>query len=310
MLMKYPSVPVPYTIEIELTNFCNAKCVFCSNSISKRKKQFIDTEELYNFLLEQRNKMDDNWFNHIIGKNIFPKVVLGGLGEPLLHKEVFDIIKFCKSIGFRVQLITNGLLLDLNNINNIINSNLDEIAISLHTLNPEIYYNITGLNIENVLPKVEMALKLFKNSKTKVELWRIKPPYYMKQENLDDKIAYTSFVSKYNYISVLGPSEPWSRDSTIESLCERVNDDENGEIWCHKIYFTYNISCNGDIVLCCNDYNRISVNLGNVFEEDCSNVNKIKMKILKRELNPDICSKCRRWKDVEYEQIVKKYNIK
>ena len=155
-----------------------------------------------------------------------------------------------------------------------------------------------------------MALKLFKNSKTKVELWRIKPPFYMKQENLDDKIAYTSFVSKYNYISVLGPSEPWSRDSTIESLCERVNDDENGEIWCHKIYFTYNISCNGDIVLCCNDYNRISVNLGNVFEEDCSNVNKIKMKILKRELNPDICSKCRRWKDVEYEQIVKKYNIK
>ena len=88
-----------------------------------------------------------------------------------------------------------------------------------------------------------------------------------------------------------------------------VSDDENGKIWCHKIFFTYNIAWDGEVILCCNDYNRRTVNLGNAF---CNNIDveTIKKDILFNNKIPELCKKCRRWKDVEYENILKEYNIK
>lgn len=309
MLKAYPESPVPYTIEIELTNYCNARCIFCSNSVSNREKGFIDTEKLVHYLEEQKELMPQNWFNKKIGKNIFPKIVLAGLGEPLLHKDIFKIIKKCKEHGFRVQLVTNGMLLTEVTVLELIKSGIDEIAISLHSLNREIYNSITELDLAIVLPRVEQALHQLRGKNIKVELWRIKPPANMKREDESDEKKYNNFVSKYDYVTVLGPSEPWERDGIVDSLCDGVNDDPDGQIWCHKIFFTQNIAWNGDIVLCCNDYNRISVKLGNVFENINLDLIGPKKLILSKKHIPEICHKCRRWKDVEYDQIVKEQKI-
>ena len=62
----------------------------------------------------------------------------------------------------------------------------------------------------------------------------------------------------------------------------------------------------GDIVLCCNDFNRLSVKLGNVFTDDIIS-NKVRQSILERKVIPDICKNCRRWKDNELEEIIEMY---
>ena len=52
--VKIPDQYAPYTIEIELTNYCNAHCIFCPNNSSKRERGFIDKQKLYEFLNKQK----------------------------------------------------------------------------------------------------------------------------------------------------------------------------------------------------------------------------------------------------------------
>jgi len=85
----------PYHIQLYPTNLCNLNCSFCSCA--------------------NRNKKDVLSLNTI--KTIFDKAVICGCkavtisggGEPLLHPNINEIIKYIGSLGISVGLVTNGL---------------------------------------------------------------------------------------------------------------------------------------------------------------------------------------------------------
>lgn len=299
-----------YTMEIEATNFCNACCEFCFNKQSKYEKGFIDIEEFKIFLKKQREMSKMNLLNDMVGSNIFPKIVFGGAGEPLLHPKIFELIAEAKNEGFYVSLITNGCLLTLDCAKKLIKSGLDELDVSLHTVNYDKYFNITQLRLEQFVEQMKSALiYLTKNNKV-VYLWRIKALHEKDFDDSFDEKLYNSFCDECGIPKqhVLGPSLAWSRDGTVDSLCEKVHDDF---FWCNKIAFTFNISWNGKVILCCNDYNRNSVDLGNAFEKDFDfqeYFNTIKAILMKKNI-PKICKDCKRWKDEELNIISKKFKI-
>lgn len=307
--VNVPDKYTPYTIEIELTNYCNAHCVFCPNNTSKRQKGFIDKNKLYAFLKKQAKLKKDNWFNKRFKTLDFPKIVYAGLGEPLLHPDFLEIVEYTKNLGFVVEIVTNGQLLKRKTMDKLIELGLDSLAISLHSVNGKIYNEITGLDLSTVLPNVTYALEKYKKNEKKIQLWRIKPLANMRQETKRDGCRFQEYVKNYPKAIVLGPSEAWERDMNNPTSCDLVNDDPQNFVWCRKLYYTLNISYNGDIVMCCNDFNRISVNMGNIFiKDDFSGT--IRDKILKKEFIPPICQKCRRWKDKELEEIFEKYGEK
>lgn len=86
-----------------LTNFdCNLQCkncINCSPLYNQRNLNFpeIDFEKTCKSL-------------EYIRKLGFKIVNLTG-GEPLLYPKIFDLIRFCKSLGFFVTVNTNGLLI-------------------------------------------------------------------------------------------------------------------------------------------------------------------------------------------------------
>ena len=307
--VKIPDQYAPYTIEIELTNYCNAHCIFCPNNSSKRERGFIDKQKLYEFLNKQKEIKVNNWFNKTFNTLDFPKIVYAGLGEPLLHPNFLEIVEYTKKLGFQVEIVTNGLLLSQKLVDKLIELNVDSLAISLHSINEDIYNEITGLSLDNVLPNVTYALEKYKKYSGKIQLWRIKPFSNMKQETREDENKYQEYLKEYPNVIVLGPSEPWERDMNNPTSCDPVNDDPISGIWCRKLYYTLNIAYTGDIVMCCNDFNRISVNMDNAFET--SNISEnVREKILKKQFIPSICKKCRRWKDNELEEIFEKYGDK
>ena len=306
---SFPDKYAPYTIEIELTNYCNAHCIFCPNNSSKRKRGFIDKEKLYNFLSKQKKEKEENWFNKKFDTLDFPKVVYAGLGEPLLHPDFLEIVEYTKKLGFQVEVVTNGLLLNESVVDKLISLEIDSLAISLHSVNKEIYNEITGISLDKVLPNVTYVLEKYKNYNGKIQLWRIKPLSSIKQETKADEKEYQEYLKQYSNAIMLGPSEAWERDMGNPTSCKVVNDDPEHNIWCRKLYYTLNIAYSGDIVMCCNDFNRISVNMGNVFESE--NISYVmREKILKKQFVPTICKKCRRWKDKELEEIFEKYGGK
>jgi MoaA/NifB/PqqE/SkfB family radical SAM enzyme len=102
-------------------------------------------------------------------------IVLTG-GEPFLRKDIFDIIDYSVSLGLNTEVISNGILINNPQIaKRIINSGLQNIAISLDGANPQTHDYIRGQ--EGAYRKVLDAIgylhqeKRIKNYGPQISVW-------------------------------------------------------------------------------------------------------------------------------------------
>ena len=134
-------------LRISVTDRCNLKCIYCSPK--ERRKFFADSELL-----------SSNEIIRIAGmayKNGLSKVRLTG-GEPLLRKDILQIISSIKNIGIRdLSMTTNGILL-ADMAEELKKAGLNRVNISLDTLNYEKYKKMTrGGNIRHVWNAIKKA---------------------------------------------------------------------------------------------------------------------------------------------------------
>ena len=147
----------PY-IRLSITDVCNFKCGYClPNGYQKDKgdnRTFLAYEEIGR-LAKGLSELG------------VCKIRLTG-GEPTVRKDFFDIVKIIKSnSGIKKTVITtNGYRLD-QIANQIVNSGLDGINISIDSLNRETFKNVTGHDrLPEILKGIEKLQKLnFKNIK-------------------------------------------------------------------------------------------------------------------------------------------------
>jgi len=139
-------------VYIEPTNHCNLECRTC-------------IRHSWN---EPVGSMNAATFNRIAeGLRSFshpPGVFFGGLGEPLAHPEIVDMIRRVKSIGCYAELITNGTLLDDSMSERLIDAGLDLLWISLDGATPESYRDV---RLGAALPEVLSNLMVFRSTRWK-----------------------------------------------------------------------------------------------------------------------------------------------
>jgi len=75
--------------------------------------------------------------------------MFNGQGEPLINKDIPVMVKMAKDaeIAERVEIISNGSLLDKTMSDRLIEAGLDTLRISLQGLNSKKYKDICGANI-------------------------------------------------------------------------------------------------------------------------------------------------------------------
>ena len=147
----------PY-IRLSISDVCNFKCGYClpdGYKIDKSdNRSFINTEEIKR-LAKALSELGVS------------KIRLTG-GEPTIRKDFFEIIKIIKeNSGIKKTVITtNGYKLD-KIANDIKNSGLDGINISIDSLDPKTFKKITGHDrLEEILRGIKNLQKLnFKNIK-------------------------------------------------------------------------------------------------------------------------------------------------
>lgn len=303
---KYDYRGLHYTLEVEVTNFCNANCVFCANKDLKRPRGFLKLNDFENYVNYIAALKKDCFFQNYFGDR-YPKITFCGLGEPLLHPQIDTIVKIAHDGGFYTQLVTNGLLLTSERMRQLIRSGLDEMAISLHSVNPENYFAITGLAFRDLKENLLDCKSLFLKKQLKITVWRVKHPDPIFTDTVQDEKNFHAFMREVGleWCEILGPSEPWSRDGYVPtSKCETVQDTP---FWCNKIIFTMNTDWEGNLVICCNDYNWEHIELGNVFKDNFSfsDYMRKKMDIFFKKMMPDLCLNCRRWPDNDILDILK-----
>lgn len=301
MSFPVPPRPEPYTVEIELTNHCNASCSFCPHSRMTRAKGFFAFERFPAFLAELSDLRAKLWLNATTSSMAFPRIVFAGLGDPTLHPRLPEFVRACSDARFETMVVTNGYKLGARLAEDLVAAGLDVCAISLHSVNPDHYRRLMGLDLRRTLARLDTAFPVFAAADTRVELWRVAPPPGEPRDDADDEARFAGFCQRFPFVRVLGPSEPWERDGQVPtSPWPTVHDSD--PVWCHKLYFTLNVAWDGTAVMCCVDFHRMTQPLGNVFVDGLHEVQRRRAQVFHRP--PELCTTCRRWPDNEYAERV------
>lgn len=94
-----------FKVMIGLTYECQCSCEYCCSGLyAKESKKELTTEEI-------RSLIND------ISRLPFAVVLVSFFGgEPLIRKDVFDLVRYAAAKGLFVELETNGILLSLENV--------------------------------------------------------------------------------------------------------------------------------------------------------------------------------------------------
>ena len=114
---------IPVSVQIELLNQCNLRCVHCYLTDYQNKGLAFDV--VIN-LLENLRKLGTL------------TVVFTG-GEIFLRSDIFEIIQEARKRFFSVVLLSNISLLDEDDIQRLSELDIHYIAVSLYSLRHEIY---------------------------------------------------------------------------------------------------------------------------------------------------------------------------
>ena len=125
----------PLHLQIEPTDACNQKCIMCY-----RKR-----------LIKKTARMSLDQFKAILDDVQPTKVNISGLGEPLLHRDIYEMIRYAKAKGAGITFPTN-LTLANGHLEEIVDSGVDVLKVSLDATKRETYLKIRGTdNFERVV---------------------------------------------------------------------------------------------------------------------------------------------------------------
>lgn len=80
----------------EIIQTCPNSCKFCSSNSSKDKQTFISFEQFKKVI------------NHFINQGGIEEISISG-GEPFLHPDLFNMVKFCKENKIKTVIFTSGI---------------------------------------------------------------------------------------------------------------------------------------------------------------------------------------------------------
>lgn len=116
---------LPSHLIVEGTARCNLKCPMCPRQLQDFPAQDMDWD-LFRKIVDE-------------GKDYLEFVIPFGGGEPLLGKDIFRMIAYCRERGLRTWISTNATLLDEARSLELLRSGLDYIIFAFDGATPEVY---------------------------------------------------------------------------------------------------------------------------------------------------------------------------
>ncbi len=151
----------PVCLYLEVTNRCNLLCTTCPRTFEE---------------LEPAADMSFTLFQTIVDQYpAISRVVLHGVGEPLMVPHLPRMIRYLKDRGTYVLFNTNGTLLNERRGRELIASGLDELRVSLDAANPETFKAVRGRDLFNRIVKNVHAFRALQRAqgaeRPRVSLW-------------------------------------------------------------------------------------------------------------------------------------------
>ncbi|MEP7262930.1 MAG: radical SAM/SPASM domain-containing protein [Bacteroidota bacterium] len=147
---------LPISISIEPTTSCNLRCPECPSGLRSftRPTGMLNTE-LYRKAIDEL--APSLWY-----------LILYFQGEPFLHPDFFNLVKYAAAKNIYTATSTNGHYLSESNADKIVQSGLDRLIISIDGTTQETYesYRIGG-KLEKVIEGTKRVVEAKKRLKSK-----------------------------------------------------------------------------------------------------------------------------------------------
>jgi MoaA/NifB/PqqE/SkfB family radical SAM enzyme len=151
----------PVCLYLETTNRCNLLCTTCPRTFEA---------------LEPPGDMSWELFTEIVDQ--FPRiarVVLHGVGEPMMVRALPRMIRYLKDRGTYVLFNTNGTLLSAKKGRELIDAGLDELRVSLDAAEPKAFKLVRGRDMFHRIVRNIRAFRAMQKElgaeKPRVSLW-------------------------------------------------------------------------------------------------------------------------------------------
>jgi len=152
---------LPRQLYIEVTNRCNSRCQTCIRT-------FEQLEPVRDLTLAEFRAIVDQF-------PILDRVVLHGIGEPLLNAELIDMIRYIKGQFHPATVLfnSNAVLLDEDWQHALIEAQLDELRVSLDAATAATYLRIRGIDaFDTVIQNLRHFASLVqKAGRPRLSLW-------------------------------------------------------------------------------------------------------------------------------------------
>jgi radical SAM protein with 4Fe4S-binding SPASM domain len=216
-------IPLMSVVEISNSGICNRKCSFCPRSDPGYPdiNEFI-SEELHNKIFIELSEL-----------NYKGMVIYSGFVEPLLHKAIYKNISRARTLlpDAKIEIITNGDVLNIERIKKLFNSGLSTLLISVYD----------GSEDE------KKFYKLCEQAGLKNNQYVIRNRYLSSEDNFGLNLSNRSGTLQNASFFVKALKQPLSAK-------------------CNYPAYTFFIDYNGDVLMCSHDWGKKYI-LGNVKEE-------------------------------------------
>ncbi len=142
-LGKAAPIPAPLSLYLEPTSLCNMRCEFCPTGDAMLRRErpngMMDIA-----LVEKLVRDVREWGVQLRRINLYKD------GEPTLHKQFIEMVQILKAGGISKELWTktNGLLLNPDYNQRLLDSGLDMIGVSINAVSAEGYLKVTKTKLD------------------------------------------------------------------------------------------------------------------------------------------------------------------
>src|SRR6201988_4230653 len=138
----------PGYLQFAITNICNAKCDFCGFAVDRFDPKLRRSVTLK----EARDVIDIAVKNHI-GYLLF----VGG--EPLVHRDLRAMVRYCAESGIHPMICTNGSLWNDQNMRDLASDGLSSVIMSIDS--HEVAKHEKNRGLPDVCRKIQHANEVF-----------------------------------------------------------------------------------------------------------------------------------------------------
>ena len=215
--------PLPSEIEISESGMCNRKCSFCPRSAP-------DYDHINEFISFKLHKKLCDQLKEV---NYSGLIMYSGFVEPMLDKNIYKLVNYAKTTlaNARIDMISNGDVLNEIRLKKLYDSGLDRLQISLYD------------GKEQHLKFIELGKKLKLTNKKYV----LRPRYLPEKQDFGITLSNRGGMLK-NAEYKIAP-----RKEKLQKKCFYPS---------YKFFLDYN----GDVLMCSHDWGKKNV-LGNLKNE-------------------------------------------